>query len=104
MLTRKINKLNKKLTLNLLYKASADTDRAMAFHAKCDDAKSTIVLIETDKGKRFGGFTTCSWSGDCVDKKDEDAFIFSLDNFLNLQFCYGLNLSFHLFLIFFLLE
>ena len=79
MLTRKINKLNKKLTLNLLYKASADTDRAMAFHAKCDDAKSTIVLIETDKGKRFGGFTSCSWSGDCEEKKDEEAFVFSLD-------------------------
>jgi len=79
LLTRKINKYNKKLTLNLLYKASADSDQASAFHEKCDQAKSTIVLVETDKGKRFGGFTTCSWSGDCVDKKDEDAFIFSLD-------------------------
>ena len=79
LLTRKINKYNKKLTLNLIYKASADSDQASAFHEKCDKAKSTIVLVETDKGKRFGGFTTCSWSGDCVDKKDEDAFIFSLD-------------------------
>ena len=79
MITRKINKLNKKLTLNLLYKATADSDKASAFHEKCDEAKSTIVLIETDKGKRFGGFTTCSWRGDCIDKKDEDAFIFSLD-------------------------
>ena len=79
LVTRKINKLNKKLTLNLLYKASADSDKAVAFHSKCDDAKSTIVLVETDKGKRFGGFTTCSWSGDCLDKKDEDAFVFSLD-------------------------
>ena len=79
LITRKINKYNKKLILNLLYKASADSDQASAFHEKCDQAKSTIVLIETDKGKRFGGFTTCSWSGDCVDKKDEDAFIFSLD-------------------------
>ena len=79
MLTKKINKLNKKLTLNLLYKASADSDKAAAFHAKCDQANSTIVLIETDKGKRFGGYTTCSWSGECVDKKDENAFVFSLD-------------------------
>ena len=79
LLTRKMNKTNQKLTLNLLYKASADTDKAEAFHAKCDDAKSTLVLVETDKGKRFGGFTTCSWSGDCIDKKDEDAFVFSLD-------------------------
>ena len=79
MITRRINKLNKKLTLNLLYKASADSDKASAFHNKCDDAQSSLVLVETDKGKRFGGYTTCSWKGDCVDKKDENAFVFSLD-------------------------
>ena len=79
MIARKINKTNKKLSLNLLYKATADSDKAEAFHEKCDEARSTLVLIETDKGKRFGGFTTCSWRGDCIDKKDEDAFIFSLD-------------------------
>jgi len=79
LITKKINKNNQKLTLNLLYKATADTDNAAAFHAKCDDAKSSIVLIETKKGKRFGGFTTCSWSGDCDEKKDEEAFVFSLD-------------------------
>ena len=79
LLTKKINNLNQKLTLNLLYKASIDSDKASSFHAKCDGAKSTIVLVETNKGKRFGGYTTCSWSGDCVDKKDEEAFVFSLD-------------------------
>ena len=79
LLTRKMNKSNQRITLNLLYKATADSDKAEAFHAKCDDARSTLVLVETDKGRRFGGFTTCSWSGDCVDKRDEDAFIFSLD-------------------------
>ena len=79
LITKKINKHNQKLTLNLLYKATADSDKAEAFHAKCDEAKSSIVLIETKKGKRFGGFTTCSWSGDCIDKKDEEAFVFSLD-------------------------
>ena len=79
LLTRRINKYNQKITLNLLYKATADSDKAEAFHDKCDDANSTIVLIETDKGKRFGGYTTCSWAGECVEKKDEDAFLFSLD-------------------------
>ena len=79
LITKKINKLNQKLTVNLLYKASADSDKAEAFHAKCDQAKSTIVLVETDKGKRFGGYTTCDWSGDCIEKKDEEAFVFSLD-------------------------
>ena len=79
LITKKINVKNQKLTLNLLYKASADSDKAAAFHAKCDQAKSTIVLIETDKGKRFGGFTSCSWEGDCLEKQDESAFVFSLD-------------------------
>ena len=79
LITKKINAKNQKLTLNLLYKASADSDKAAAFHAKCDQAKSTIVLIETDKGKRFGGFTSCSWEGDCLEKQDESAFVFSLD-------------------------
>ena len=69
LITKKINHNDQKLTLNLLYKASADTDKAAAFHAKCDEAKSSIVLVETKKGKRFGGFTSCSWSGDCIEKK-----------------------------------
>ena len=83
MLTRKINtnliSQNKKITLNLLYKATADSDKAFAFHDKCDGANRTIVLIETDKEKRFGGYTSKSWKGDCIEKKDDDAFVFSLD-------------------------
>jgi len=79
LITKKINHNNQKLTLNLLYKATADSDKAAAFHAKCDDAKSSIILVETKKGKRFGGFTSCSWSGDCIEKKDEESFVFSLD-------------------------
>ena len=80
MITRKINKdENKKIIINLLYKASVDSDRASAFHEKCDQAQNTIVLVETKNGKRFGGYTTCSWSGNCVDKNDSQAFIFSFD-------------------------
>ena len=81
-ITRKINKSNKKIILNLLYKASVDSDKAKAFHEKCDMAQSSLVLVETDKGKRFGGFTTCSWAGECEEKKDEDAFVFSLDKMM----------------------
>ena len=81
LITDKINKgnSNQKIIINLLYKASVDGDKAAIFHEKCDQAKSTIVLIETLNGKRFGGFTTCSWSGNCEDKNDPQAFIFSLD-------------------------
>ena len=79
LLTNKINKNNKKLTLNLLYKATVDSDEAQAFHQKCDEAKNSLVLVETDKGKRFGGFTTCSWKGNGDEKMDEEAFVFSLN-------------------------
>ena len=79
MITEKINKENKKIIINLLYKASADGDRASICHEKCDEANNTIVLVETKDGMRFGGYTTCSWSGNCVDKNDPDAFIFSFD-------------------------
>ena len=61
MITKKINKENKRIIINLLYKASADSDSAAVFHEKCDGANNTIVLVETKDGKRFGGYTTKSW-------------------------------------------
>ena len=79
MITKKINKENKRIIINLLYKASADSDSAAVFHEKCDGANNTIVLVETKDGKRFGGYTTKSWAGNCVEKADPDAFIFSFD-------------------------
>ena len=79
MITKKINKENKRIIINLLYKASADSDSAAVFHEKCDGANNTIVLVETKDGKRFGGYTTKSWTGNCVEKADPDAFIFSFD-------------------------
>ena len=78
-INNKLNNKNNKLTLNLLYKATADSDKASAFHEKCDKANRTIVLIETDKGKRFGGYTSMSWKGEAEEKNDEEAFVFSLD-------------------------
>ena len=40
----------------------------------------SLILIETDKDVRFGGFTTKSWGGNCIKKIDNDSFVFSLDN------------------------
>ena len=79
LLTRKMSKDYNKITLNLLYKATVDSDKASVFHEKCDGADNTLVLIESTDGKRFGGFTSCSWEGNSIEKKDEDAFVFSLD-------------------------
>ena len=79
MIVNKINKYNRPIKIDLIYKASTDSDKASAFHENCDSAKNTIVLVETVNGKRFGGYTSQSWDGDCIDKKDPNAFIFSLD-------------------------
>ena len=68
-----------KINLTLLYKATIDSDRAEAFHEKCDNEKSSLILIKTTDGKRFGGYTSCDWKGNSIDKKDDNAFIFSLD-------------------------
>ena len=63
----------------LLYKGSRDGDSAAAFHTKCDEAEKTLVIVEDNYGNRFGGFTTQDWGGQYMQKKDEDAFIFSID-------------------------
>ncbi len=63
----------------LLYKGSRDGDGANDFHSRCDEAEKTLVLIEDNYGNRFGGFTTQDWGGEYLQKKDDEAFIFSLD-------------------------
>ena len=78
-LTRKICQNYKKVTLDLLYKATLDSDKASLFHNKCDFANRTLVLVKSGNGKRFGGYTTCNWKGNSIEKKDENAFVFSLD-------------------------
>ena len=65
---------------NLVYKATIHDDKASTFHQKCDDNQMSLVLVETDKGVRFGGFTTKTWKGHCEKKIDNDAFVFSVDN------------------------
>ena len=52
---------------------------AKDFHSRCDGHKNTLVLVETKEKLRFGGFTTETWEGNVIDKKDENAFCFSLD-------------------------
>ena len=79
LLTRKMCKDYGKITLNLLYKATVDSDKASVFHNKCDSASNSLVLVQATNGKRFGGYTSCSWEGNSIEKKDEDAFVFSLD-------------------------
>ena len=64
---------------HLVYKAFDLDDKAKTFHDKCDNLNMSLVLVETDKDVRFGGFTTKSWKGNCLKKKDNYAFVFNLN-------------------------
>ena len=79
-ISKHIHRNKYKIRFNLLYKASKDGDKSSIFHSKCDKAQTTLVLIETKSNKRFGGYTKRTWRGTNVEKNDNDAFIFSLDN------------------------
>lgn len=81
------DKLLKGAKFNLLYKAFSDGDKASIFHQKCDGHPISLVLIETSDGVRFGGFTKKSWDGKNLKKKDNDAFVFSIDTGL----CYDIK-------------
>ena len=69
----------KGVRFNLVYKAFDLDDKARTFHEKCDKIETSLVLIETDKDVRFGGFTTKSWRGNNVKKVDNYSFVFNLD-------------------------
>ena len=71
--------LNSKIHYNLIYFAKVDGDKASTFHKKCDKAQKSLVLIKDNNGNRFGGFTMRDWGGNCIQKKDDKAFIFSVD-------------------------
>ena len=77
-----VNKISEKYpgsTYRLLYKGSRDGDGANDFHSKCDEAEKTLIIVEDNYGNRFGGFTTQDWGGQYLQKKDDEAFIFSID-------------------------
>ena len=71
--------MKKGAKFKIAYKASELGDKASVFHQKCDNLEMSLVIIETIKGVRFGGFTTRQWEGNCIQKIDNEAFVFSID-------------------------
>lgn len=79
------NGISSKLSKNtknfkLLYKASVDGDEAAKFHEKCDNHSNTVIIVQTNTGRRFGGFTTQTWNSTGNYKSDSYSFVFSIDN------------------------
>ena len=84
-------KMKKKIKkLYLCYRATKDSDKAENFHKKCDYIINILILIQTKKNKKFGGFSTESWDNNTEQywKKDNQAFIFSLNKYENK--CYDI--------------
>ena len=72
--------LNKKnIKYKIIFRSNIDGDCASTFHEKCDKIRNTLILIKASGNKRFGGFTTETWDGNDINKKDEKSFIFSID-------------------------
>ena len=64
---------------NLLYRGTRDGDDSIIFHKLCDDKENILVLIETTKRRKFGGFCSIGYKSNGDSQIDNSAFIFSLD-------------------------
>ena len=70
---------NNERQFRLLYSPTFDANTKEDFHKNCDNKGSTIVLVETSNGRRFGGFTSLSWKSNDQWVNDPCACIFSFD-------------------------
>ena len=71
--------INRKVKMELLYKATRDGDSSSSFHNKCNGKSPTLTLVKTSNGYRCGGFTSLPWDSFRDYKEDNDAFVFSMD-------------------------
>ena len=71
---------NLRVGYKLIYRASEHGEESEDFHERCDDIEGTLTIIKTKEGNIFGGYTSLSWDPEEeAEKKDEDAFVFSLN-------------------------
>ena len=48
----------KKIKLEKLYRATEDGFNGTAYHAKCNNKENILNVVESEHGKRFGGFSS----------------------------------------------
>jgi hypothetical protein len=70
---------------DLLYRATADGFTAAKFHELCDDQGATLVLIKSEVGFVFGGYTSISWVPNGQYYPDDKNFLFSLTYMMKLD-------------------
>ena len=76
-----LNKLSKynPTSYKIIYKSSIDGDNVKTFHSNCDGEENTLIIIETTKGLKFGGFTSIGFDNTGYELRDDNAFLFSID-------------------------
>lgn len=63
----------------LIYRATDDGDTSNDFHKKCDMMGATLTIVESENGRRFGGYTSVSWDKSGNYTTSGYNFLFSLD-------------------------
>ena len=69
----------KKINFNLLYRATRDGDNFNDFHSRVDNKNSTLTIIKTTSGSKFGVFLEIPFKQTGNNVVDDKSFIFSLD-------------------------
>ena len=72
---------SKKITFDLIYKATRDGDDVKDFHKLCDEISPTLTLCKAKNGNRFGGYTSVALTKNSSDNNiyDPNAFVFTID-------------------------
>lgn len=76
-----INRLNKynPISFKIIFSSSNDGDSIKTFHDKCDGEDFILIIIETNKGYKFGGFTSIGFDSSGFELNDDNAFLFSIN-------------------------
>ena len=70
---------NKKSKFDMIYNSSYDGDEIKNLHKFCDGITNLLLVLETEEGYRFGGFSKIGFSSNKEDDIDNELFLFSLD-------------------------
>ena len=80
MLYNWLSKLGDIKSIELCYKASKHGDSKTSIENKLKNKKNNVYLIKTNKERIFGAYTQVELNGNSIYKKDDKAFLFSINN------------------------
>ncbi len=68
------------MKLKPLYKASLNGDKMLDIYRHCEGYSQCFIIVQTEKGKRFGAFRYKPFAREIGGLQDHSSFIFSLDH------------------------